>query len=334
MKHKIICGDYIEVMKDIENESIDLIVTDPPYNVLALEWDKNKVSWEMLTEECYRVLKINGSIFIFGQMPMINHVFCEMSKKLKFKQDLVWYKNRGFSLATTIFTKYHENILFFVKGNEECLKKFGDYIKEVRMRKGISLKQMGKFCNEKWYHRGGHMYFETGLTCPTKDQYKKLQEVLKLNDVFNCLFDRPTFNFEEIKLEGKPYRITRNAQKLYGVKSNLGEYTKINDGKRNPKTVLEYPIVQSGNEYCGHPTQKPKDMIKRLVMSCSLKKDIVLDVFLGSGTTSIVAEELQRNSIGIELSKEYCEIAYRRLLKEVSQLKIDMESSTIEKVGF
>ena len=61
---------------------------------------------------------------------------------------------------------------------------------------------------------------------------------------------------------------------------------------------------------------------------------VVLDPFAGSGTVGIVAEKLGRNSILIDLNKDYCEIAYKRLLKEVKQTKLDREPSTIERIGF
>jgi adenine-specific DNA-methyltransferase len=310
-------GDCMELLKKLPSNSVDCIITDPPYNVLALDWDKQEVDWKALAEEFYRVLKVNGCIYIFGQMPMINLVFVELSKKFKFKQDLVWYKNRGFSLVNTIFTKYHENILFFVKGNEEILKSFGKRIKEKRLELGISLKQIGELCDEKWYHRGGHMYYETGLACPTKEQYDKLMKVLGLDiEEFNFLFDRPTFNFEDIKLDGEPYKITRKEQKVYGVKSNMGEFTQINNGKRNPKTVLEYPIIQSGKEYFGHPTQKPKDLIKYLIQSCSNENDIILDPFMGSGTTAKACEELNRRWVGAELDENYISMINKRLSQQ------------------
>jgi DNA modification methylase len=251
-------------------------------------------------------------------MPMINFVFVELSKKFKFKQDLIWYKNRGFSLANTVFTKYHENILFFVKGNETILKAFGKRIKEKRVELGLSLKQIGDLCKEKWYHRGGHMYYETGLACPTKEQYDKLMDVLGLDkEEFNCLFDRPTFNFEDIKLDGEPYKLNRKRPKLYGQESKLKEnFEVINNGKRNPKTVLEYPIVQGGKEYFGHPTQKPKALIKYLIQSCSNEGDIILDPFLGSGTTAKACEELNRRWLGAELEEDYISMINKRLSQQ------------------
>jgi len=306
-------GDCLELLKQIPDNSVDVVVTDPPYNVINMDWD-NAINWNILAKEIYRVLKVNGSIYIFGQFPMICDVYVSFSKQFKFKQDLVWYKNRGFSLANTIFTKYHENILFFVKGNEEILKSFGKRIKEKRLELGLSLRQIGDLCDEKWYHRGGNMYYETGLSCPTKEQYNKLMDVLGLDkSEFDCLFDRPTFNFEDIKLDGEPYTITRKAQKLYGQKSNLGEFTQVNKGKRNPKTVLEYSIVQSGKEYVGHPTQKPIALLKYLLTASSRKNELVLDPFIGSGSTAVACQELGRNYIGIEFSEEYCGIANKRL---------------------
>ncbi len=61
---------------------------------------------------------------------------------------------------------------------------------------------------------------------------------------------------------------------------------------------------------------------------------IVLDPFAGSGTVGIVAEKLRRNSILIDLNKEYCEMAYRRIKKVAAQTKLGEESSIIERVGF
>ncbi len=82
----------------------------------------------------------------------------------------------------------------------------------------------------------------------------------------------------------------------------------------------------------GHPTPKPIDVIEYLISM--FRSKIILDPFLGSGTISVAAERLGRNSIGIEISKEYCEIAYKRLSKEVKQTKLNRIPSVIERIGF
>jgi hypothetical protein len=97
----------------------------------------------------------------------------------------------------------------------------------------------------------------------------------------------------------------------------MGEFTQINNGKRNPKTVLEYPIIQSGKEYFGHPTQKPKDLIKYLIQSCSNENDIILDPFMGSGTTAKACEELNRRWVGAELDENYISMINKRLSQQV-----------------
>ena len=67
------------------------------------------------------------------------------------------------------------------------------------------------------------------------------------------------------------------------------------------------------NEYENHPTQKPKELLKRIILASSNKGDIVLDPFSGSFTTSDVSKELGRNSIGIEINEEYYKIGLKRL---------------------
>ena len=62
-----------------------------------------------------------------------------------------------------------------------------------------------------------------------------------------------------------------------------------------------------------HPTQKPLPLFKWIISNYTNQTDIILDCFLGSGTTAVAAKELDRRFIGIELSKEYCDIANERL---------------------
>ena len=72
-----------------------------------------------------------------------------------------------------------------------------------------------------------------------------------------------------------------------------------------------------------HPCPKPIGFIKQLIQRASINSnDIIADIFLGSGTTAVACEKLNRRWIGIEISEEYCEISAKRIEAEASQLKL------------
>ena len=76
------------------------------------------------------------------------------------------------------------------------------------------------------------------------------------------------------------------------------------------------PINQSDKELYNHPTIKPIEIIKNFILNSSRENDIVLDCFMGSGTTAKMAKLNNRNYIGFEISKEYCDIAEKRIMEE------------------
>lgn len=81
-----------------------------------------------------------------------------------------------------------------------------------------------------------------------------------------------------------------------------------------PKDVFEVSILNNGmSESTAHPTQKPEELIRRLVLACSDLGDLVIDPFGGSGTTFVVCEKLERRWLGTELEDEYVEIVRQRL---------------------
>lgn len=71
-----------------------------------------------------------------------------------------------------------------------------------------------------------------------------------------------------------------------------------------------------------HPTQKPTGLFMQILEKYSLINDLILDPYLGSGTTAIACERLNRKWIGIEISLDYCRIAKKRIEREISQKKI------------
>lgn len=95
---------------------------------------------------------------------------------------------------------------------------------------------------------------------------------------------------------------------------------KQKDGSpKQMRDVWSMPLVQGKERIRGtdgralHPTQKPEEMLKRIILASSNEGDIVLDPFLGSGTTAVVAKKLGRDWIGIEKSKKYVDMAKKRI---------------------
>ena len=106
---------------------------------------------------------------------------------------------------------------------------------------------------------------------------------------------------------------------------------KCNPLGKNPTDVWEFPKVTSGGgraskERTPHPAQFPEKVIERIVLACSNEGDLVLDPFMGSGTTASVCQRLNRRCIGFELRDDYLEISRRRL---ISQSELPMQASLL-----
>jgi len=81
-----------------------------------------------------------------------------------------------------------------------------------------------------------------------------------------------------------------------------------------PRDVIEIPTTCNGmHEKTPHPTQKPEELLRKLVLASSNMGDLVVDPFLGSGTTAVVAEQLRRRWKGCDIALEYCQWAARRI---------------------
>lgn len=95
----------------------------------------------------------------------------------------------------------------------------------------------------------------------------------------------------------------------------------INPKGKQTRNVWAIPLTPKKEKWAGeHPTQKPEELLRRIILSCTDEGDTVLDPFTGSGTTNIVANNFNRNSIGIELNKKYFDIIKKRFKKEQKNL--------------
>lgn len=106
----------------------------------------------------------------------------------------------------------------------------------------------------------------------------------------------------------------------YAVWFVKGSPYTFNKGKAG-QNIIDLPFC-NGNERWRHPTQKPLELIARLASVHSNESDLILDPFMGSGTTLRAAKDLGRKAIGIEIEEAYCEIAANRLRQEVLQFAL------------
>lgn len=129
---------------------------------------------------------------------------------------------------------------------------------------------------------------------------------------FATVSDEYTFNLDAVKLKRRvlaPYRDETGEPKDWKSGSD-GKYRLTHPA--NLWTDLTVPFW-SMPENTDHPTQKPEKLIAKLILASSHPGEVVLDPFLGSGTTAVVAKKLGRQYIGIELDEEYCCLALKRL---------------------
>ena len=138
-----------------------------------------------------------------------------------------------------------------------------------------------------------------------------------------------TFNLDAVRDPDVQYPNQRKNGKL-----------KVNPLGKNPSDVWQVPKVTSGagrasKERTPHPAQFPVALIDRIVLACSNPGDLVLDPFLGSGTTAAVATRRGRLALGFEVREDYCEIAATRMLSgltvaEEENLQPDLRTKLVE----
>ena len=103
------------------------------------------------------------------------------------------------------------------------------------------------------------------------------------------------------------------------------------------ETKKKYYVTATNKEdkrLYNHPTVKPLSIIENLVINSSSENDIILDCFMGSGTTGVAAKNLNRRFIGIELEKKYFDIAEKRINGEIVCRKIEEPEQNYKLLGF
>lgn len=112
---QIIYGDCLEILPQIEDKSVDMVLTDLPYGTTSCKWDVI-IPFEPMWEELYRVAKDNAAFVFTASQPFTSMLV--MSNIKDFRHEWIWQKNRGSNFANTVREpmKEHESVLVFSRG--------------------------------------------------------------------------------------------------------------------------------------------------------------------------------------------------------------------------
>lgn len=234
-------GDCIEGMKALADESVDAVVTDPPYNIDVAEWDNipDYLNWfDRWLDQAWRLLKPNGTTWVFCSQQYAANIDLKLQARGRVLNRVIWSYDNGQRQATNQFSMGYEMAFWAAKGSE-------------------------------W-----------------------------------------TFNLDAMRdgvvWEGKRTKRHPNGHVTVTAPNPLG---------RRPLDVWNIPRL-TGDNGNGHPSPKPLALIERCVLACTNPGDLVLDPFLGSGTTAEACKILGRRCIGFETNPDYLAIAQRRIAQE------------------
>lgn len=286
--NKLYNTDCVEYMKTLKDESIDLVIADPPYfKVVNQAWD---YQWKTLEEylewskkwfkEAYRILRKGGTIYLYGYFRVLSHCL-PILEELGFELRQQIIINKGIKAVSGRATKNYkmfpnvtESILFLVKDSKPFVKK---YLKDRQKEIGIKAKDINEQLGVK--SNGGGMWsiYTGNNVCkqlPTRELWEKLSQILQ--------FD----------LEYEKIQMVFNTE--MGV-TDVWEDIDFYEEKRI------------------HPTQKPLKVSNRLILASSNNGDLIYIPFAGSGSEIVSCINNNRNWIATEISKEYIEIIEGRI---------------------
>lgn len=303
-------GDCLEVMKNIADNSVDCIVTDPPYNIGKAKWDKidNYIEWMgTVFLECQRVLKENGSFYFFhNDMAQIAQlmVWLQQNTKFIFNSFIVWdkgdfralsWKNPSEKSNLRSWFNTAEYCLYYTFQDESGLSTvmldtnnfptMRRYFKELQEYIGLNKKQILESIGQCADHC--FRWNSSQWAMPTRETYQELIQN------FNIDKWQGYKEYESLRQEYESLRYTHNLDERH---NNIWKYKTENQGKY-------------------HECQKPLTVLERIIKTSSNEQDVILDPFMGSGTTGVACQHLKRNFIGIELDENYFNIAKERIEK-------------------
>lgn len=303
----MICqGDSLELLRGMPPASVSLVLTDPPYhstkkaNIYGdkdFEEDQHFIEWmQQYAAEWRRVLRPNGSLFVFCSSAMAARLEVMLSSMYNILSSIVWtkpnepgydgWKGKMKKEALRQFYPHSERIIFAEPAVEGNLHRspFAQYLRETRKQCGLSGHELTEMTGAygKVNHGGAISNWETGRNIPSREQYQRMCEAFIATGKVESM---------------PPYEDVVRVFRM--------------DGTKQFTDVWDFPSVRP---YKGkHPAEKPAAMLEHMIEATTFPGDIVLDCFSGSGSTALAALSLGRRAIAMDIEERWATEAASRV---------------------
>lgn len=288
--------DNVKLMSKMEDNSVDVILTDPPYLYLKNQKLEREFDEQNFFSECKRILTKNGFVVLFGRGTSFyrwNTILDDLG--FVFKEEIIW-KKQPTSPAMAI-GRIHESISIFSKGkgiiNRVRVPFFQKYKHEPKKILEVIKRIQSSFGNRDTF-RQLKKYYETG----EMEYYS-------------------SHNGHGVSLSSENRKtVNRTVQFARGLEEGVTEQTIIQESRDHYQTI--------------HPTQKPVRLLERLLTLVIPKdkkpKDIVVaDFFGGSFSTMVAVHNMGMQGIACEIDEEYFEAGKKRI-ENLQPIQLEMFS--------
>jgi site-specific DNA-methyltransferase (adenine-specific) len=317
---KLMQGDCLERMKEIESGSVDAVICDLPYGTMKgtyLDgWKKSTTEWDVcidhnsLMNEYNRILRPNGALLLFCQDPLTGKLMTEQHGNLPFSYRYTWLKDHFANalMAKKAPVNYTEDICVFFKRHPKhdfySVHPLREYASLIMLHAGKSLKDINK---DLGHRRAEHFFYvdSTQFGICTEQTYNELMSKYGIDSMEGFK------EFAEIKEIDAAFR----DRLISSMTDKNPRRFNLSEGSRYKPNILQYKKDYDGY----HPTQKPVNLIEDLIKTYTIPGETVLDNTMGSGTTGVAAVNTGRKFIGIELDEHYFQIAQNRINEALSK---------------
>ena len=319
-------GDCLDIMPTIEPDTFDLILTDPPYyKVKGEAWDRQWntpagfLAWlDQVFAEFYRVLKPNGSLYVFASPQMAARVEVLASERFNVLNRIRWVKDAGWHKkaekeALRSYLSPWEEIIFaehhgadgYAKGEAgyaaKCDKARGfvfeplrAYLDGERQRAGVTPQQVNEATGTQM---AGHWFSSVQWALPTAKHYATMRALFNGTSPGEYL----RREYEDLRREYEDLRREyEDLRRPFNVTADV-PYTDV----WTFSPVSPYPGK--------HPCEKPQDLLRHIIEASTRPGALVLDAFMGTGSTALACKDTGRKFVGIEKDSGYLAKARQRI---------------------